>query len=98
MEVVPWATSEDTGLHPPALPAPRSSLQLPLLPVPFAAPAARGHQGASDIRPRGSAKGAGRSESGFQWLLRHQPSSLPWGRVAAIPASSAWDQARLGPL
>lgn len=83
MEVAPWAACEDAGLWPPALPRPRPSLQLPLVPVLLAAPAARGHQGASDIRPRGSAKGAGSSESDFR-LLRHQPSSLLWGRVAAI--------------
>lgn len=73
MEVAPRAASEDAGLCPPALPAPRSSPPLPLLWALFAAPAARGHQGASDIRPRGSAERAGSSESGFQRLPRHQP-------------------------
>lgn len=81
MEVAPRAASEDAGLCPPALPAPRSSPPLPLLSALFAAPAAHGHQGASDIRPRGSAERAGSSESGFQRLPRHQPSSLLWGRV-----------------
>lgn len=97
MEVAPRAASEDAGLCPPALPAPRSSPPLPLLSALFAAPAARGHQGASDIRPRGSASVLAALSQDFSGCLATSPVPAV-GEGTATPAPSAWDQAGLQPL